>query len=186
MRKGWKNYYKMLYTIAIKSWDKFNANFVLLYFSSRSSIKMWHLIWNIWRNDKDNSREFTESAESTKNYNCLSSSINQPKNYPSTYSDSFSRILSVKNRLNFIFCQFRISFMAPHLKTKMWNSQKVSESFIHCTSDGYWFQCTDWSLDTIVYIQYRLLFKITLFMWTFFQTKNRNLVCPSWKSALCV
>ena len=126
MRKGWKNYYKMLYTIAIKSWDKFNANFVLLYFSSRSSIKMWHLIWNIWRNDKDNSREFTESAESTKNYNCLSSSINQPKNYPSTYSDSFSRILSIKNRPNFIFCQFGIFVYDSTPKNK---NVEFTESF---------------------------------------------------------
>ena len=31
------------YTIALKFWDEFNANFVLLYFSSYSSIKIWHL-----------------------------------------------------------------------------------------------------------------------------------------------
>ena len=31
------------YTIALKFWDEFNANFVLLYFSSYSYIKMWHL-----------------------------------------------------------------------------------------------------------------------------------------------
>ena len=30
------------YTIALKLWDEFNANFALLYFSSYSSIKMWH------------------------------------------------------------------------------------------------------------------------------------------------
>ena len=34
--KGWKNFY----TIIFKFWDEFNANFVLLYFSSCSSIKM--------------------------------------------------------------------------------------------------------------------------------------------------
>ena len=30
-------------TIALKFWGEFNANFVLLYCSSYSSIKMWHL-----------------------------------------------------------------------------------------------------------------------------------------------
>ena len=31
------------YTIASKFWDEFNANFVLLHFSSYRSIKIWHL-----------------------------------------------------------------------------------------------------------------------------------------------
>ena len=31
------------YIIALKLWDEFNANFVLLYLPSYSSIKMWHL-----------------------------------------------------------------------------------------------------------------------------------------------
>ena len=31
------------YTIALKFWDEFNANFVLPYFSSYMPIKMWHL-----------------------------------------------------------------------------------------------------------------------------------------------
>ena len=30
------------YTIALKFWDELNANFVLLYFSSYRSIKIWH------------------------------------------------------------------------------------------------------------------------------------------------
>ena len=34
--------------------------------------------------------------------------IKQPKNYPYTYSDTFSQILSVKNNSNFIFLQFRV------------------------------------------------------------------------------
>ena len=43
--KGWRKDGKSFircYTIALKPWDEFNANFVLLYFSSYSSIKMWH------------------------------------------------------------------------------------------------------------------------------------------------
>ena len=31
------------YTITLKFWDEFNAYYVLLYFSSYRSIKMWHL-----------------------------------------------------------------------------------------------------------------------------------------------
>ena len=49
------------------------------------------------------SKEFAESAESAENYNHLSSSIKQPKNYFSTYSDTFSWILSVKNHPNITF-----------------------------------------------------------------------------------
>ena len=44
--KGWRKDGKTFiscYTIALKFWDGFNANFVLLYFSSYSLIKMWHL-----------------------------------------------------------------------------------------------------------------------------------------------
>ena len=48
------------------------------------------------------STEFAESAESTGNYNYLTSLIEQSKNYLLTYSDAFSRILSVKNYPNFI------------------------------------------------------------------------------------
>ena len=54
------------------------------------------------------STEFAELAESAKNYNYLSSLIKQPKNYLSTYSDTLSRNLSVKNHPNFIFHQFRV------------------------------------------------------------------------------
>ena len=44
--KGWRKNGKTFircYTFTLKFWDEFNANFVLLYFSSYSSIKMWHL-----------------------------------------------------------------------------------------------------------------------------------------------
>ena len=44
--KGWikdgKSFVRC-YTFAPQFWDEFNANFVLLYFSNYSSIKMWHL-----------------------------------------------------------------------------------------------------------------------------------------------
>ena len=49
------------------------------------------------------STEFAKSAESAENYNYLSSSIKQPKNYLLTYSDTFSWILLIKNHPNFIF-----------------------------------------------------------------------------------
>ena len=44
--KGWRKdgkAFKRCYTIALEFWDEFNANFVLLCFSSYRSIKMWHL-----------------------------------------------------------------------------------------------------------------------------------------------
>ena len=54
--KGWRKDGKTFircYTIALKLWDKFKANFVLLYFSSYSSIKMWHLcLKNMEKNNK--------------------------------------------------------------------------------------------------------------------------------------
>ena len=54
--KGWRKDGKPFircYTIVLKSWDEFNTNFVLLYFSSYSSLKMWHLfLKNVERNNK--------------------------------------------------------------------------------------------------------------------------------------
>ena len=44
--KGWRKNGKTFircYTIALKFWDEFNANFVSLYFSGYDSIKMWPL-----------------------------------------------------------------------------------------------------------------------------------------------
>ena len=52
MKKGWKTFMRC-YAIALKIWDEFNADFVLLYFSTFSSIKMWHLyLKNIEKNNK--------------------------------------------------------------------------------------------------------------------------------------
>ena len=54
--KGWRKDGKTFircYTIALKFWDEFNANFVLLYLSSYSWIKMWHLcLKNVEKNSK--------------------------------------------------------------------------------------------------------------------------------------
>ena len=54
--KGWRKDGKTFircYTIALKYWDEFNANFVLLYFSSYSSIKMWcPCLKNVEKNNK--------------------------------------------------------------------------------------------------------------------------------------
>ena len=44
--KGWRKDGKTFircYTIALKFWDEFNVNFVLLYFLSSRSINIWHL-----------------------------------------------------------------------------------------------------------------------------------------------
>ena len=53
--KGWRKDEKTFircYTIALKFWDEFNANFVL-YFSSYSSIKMWQLyLKHVEKNNK--------------------------------------------------------------------------------------------------------------------------------------
>ena len=54
--KGWREYGKTFircYTIALKFWDEFNANFVLLYFLSYRSIKIWHLyLKNVFKNNR--------------------------------------------------------------------------------------------------------------------------------------
>ena len=53
--KGWRKDGKTLrcYPIALKFWDEFNSNFVLSYFSSYSSIKIWHLyLKNVEKNNK--------------------------------------------------------------------------------------------------------------------------------------
>ena len=54
--KGWTKDGKTFircYAIALKFWDEFNANFVLLYFSTCSLIKMWHLyLKNMEKNSK--------------------------------------------------------------------------------------------------------------------------------------
>ena len=52
--------------------------------------------------------EFAESAESAKNHSFLSLLIKKPKNYPETYSDNLSLIISVESNSNFIFLQFRV------------------------------------------------------------------------------
>ena len=54
--KGWRKDGKMFircYANALKFWDKFNANFVFLYFSSYRWIKIWHLyLKNVEKNNK--------------------------------------------------------------------------------------------------------------------------------------
>ena len=119
--------------------------------------------WGFWickksfirKEDQDNTREFTESVQSTNNYNCLSSSINQPKNYPSTYSDSFSQILSVKNHPNFIFCQFRIFVYGPTPKNKNVEFTESLRKFYLLYQ--WWILVPVHSLITWYYfIQYRL------------------------------
>ena len=54
--KGWGKDGKTFiscYAIALKFWDEFNASYVLLYFSSYRSIKIWHLyLKNLEKNNK--------------------------------------------------------------------------------------------------------------------------------------
>ena len=62
MKKGWKTFMRC-YAIALKIWDEFNADFVLLYFSTFSSIKMWHLyLKNIEKKNKAVHSGFGEST----------------------------------------------------------------------------------------------------------------------------
>ena len=67
-----------------------------------------------------------EFAESAENYNYVSSLIKQSKNYFSTYSDTSSGILSVKNHPNFIFCQFSVFGYGPKPKNE---NAEFAESF---------------------------------------------------------
>ena len=49
MKKGWKN----LYTVALKFWDEFNANFVLSCFSRYSTMEIWQLyLKHLGKNNK--------------------------------------------------------------------------------------------------------------------------------------
>ena len=51
-RKNGKTFIRC-YTIVLKFWDEFNANFVLLYFLSYRSIKVWHLYLKyVFKNNK--------------------------------------------------------------------------------------------------------------------------------------
>ena len=55
--KGWRRKdgktFIRCYAIALKLWDEFNPNFVLLYFSTYNSIKMWHFfLKNVEKNNK--------------------------------------------------------------------------------------------------------------------------------------
>ena len=54
--KGWRKDGKTFIkcdTIALKFWDEFNANFVLLYFLSYRSIKIWHLyLKKVFKNNR--------------------------------------------------------------------------------------------------------------------------------------
>ena len=80
------------------------------------------------------SMELVVLAESGENHNFLSSLIKQPKNYPWTYSDTFSQILSVKNNSNFIFLQFCIFVCGPIAKNEKRNLRKVSKNFKNLTN----------------------------------------------------
>ena len=56
---------------------------------SRISQSNWKCLGEV------DSTKLTKSEESAKNYNCFSSFIKHPENYPSTYSDTFSPVVSV-------------------------------------------------------------------------------------------
>ena len=79
------------------------------------------------------SMEFAELAESAENHNFLSFLIKQPKNYPWTYSDTFSLILSVKNNFNSIFLQFRVFVCGPIPKHENAEFAEVFKKFIKFT-----------------------------------------------------
>ena len=78
--KGWRKDGKLFvrcYTIALIFWDQLNAIFVLLYFSSCSSIKMWHLyLKNVEKNSK------TVDLRLVLTYLLLSNPFNTKKHLP--------------------------------------------------------------------------------------------------------
>lgn len=67
----------------------------------------------------DDFQGIRRSAEFVESYNYLPSSITQPKNYLSIYSDTFSRILSDKNHPNFTLHQFRVFGYGPIPKNEI-------------------------------------------------------------------
>ena len=77
----------------------------------------------------DDFQGIRRSAEFAENDNHLSSSIAQPKNYLSIYSDTFSRILSDKNYPNFTLHQFRVFGYGPIPKNEI---TEFSVSFRKC------------------------------------------------------
>ena len=86
--------------------------------------------------------EFAEFAESAENHNFLSSVIKQPKNYPLTYSDTFSQILSVKNNSNYIFLQFRAFVCGPIPKNENAEFAKGFKKFVKFTESVLDSGCT--------------------------------------------
>ena len=75
------------------------------------------------------STEFVEFVESMENHNFLSLLIKQPKNYPWTYSDTFSQILPVKNNLNSILLQFHVFVCGPIPKNENVEFAEVFKKF---------------------------------------------------------
>ena len=112
--------------------------------------------------------------ESTENHNFLSSLIKQPKNYPWTYSDTFSQIPSVKNNSNFIFLQFCVFVCAPIPKNEnaefaegFKKFQKFTESVLDSGCSAQIGHLLPMFIYTADYFS-----NLLLPIWTFFQTKN--------------
>ena len=86
--KGWRKVGKtfiMCYTIALKFWDEFNANSVLLYFPRYSSIKMWHLyLKNAEKNNNDNISSWSSFIFS-KTFSIQTSCLGTQKNCPFSF-----------------------------------------------------------------------------------------------------
>ena len=105
------------YHLAVSSQSKVSWNFhtwntePILFLNDKVTAKMKKLLSEI--KGQVDSTEFAESAESAENHNFISSLIKQPKEYLSTYSDTFSQILSVKNNSNSSFLQFRVFVCGP-------------------------------------------------------------------------
>ena len=121
------------------------------------------------------STEFAELDESAENYNYLSSSIKQHKNYLTTYSDAFSWILSVKNDPNFIFREYRVFGYGPIPKNE---NAEFAESFrnFHLLYH-WWIVVTVRSLITWYYSLYTIQtnFQNYSFHLKFFSKKKKNL-----------
>ena len=148
-----------------------------------SSVKYWHKKFG-----QVDSMEFAELAESTENHHFLSSLIKQPRNYPWTYSDTFSQILSVENNSNSIFLQFCVFVCGPIPKSENVEFAEGFKKFIKFTESVLDSGCTaqiDHLLPMFIYTA-DYFSNLLLSIWTSFQTKNwkMELCLPKWKQIL--
>ena len=134
------------------------------------------------------STELAELAELAENHNFLPSLIKKPKDYPWTYSDTFSQILSMKNNSNSIFLRFRVFVCGPMPKNENAEFAEGFKKFLKFTESVLDSGCSaqiDHLLPMFIYPA-DYFSNLLLSIWTFFQTKNwkMELRLPKWKQIL--